>query len=68
MHFDAPKHQRLKRRKIKPGYRKAAAAASKRALECRYGSQGVASSPVRKIDPVTSEVIAVLEQCSPTGP
>ncbi|MGC2823743.1 MAG: hypothetical protein WA322_05850 [Pseudolabrys sp.] len=62
MNFDAPKHQRLKRRfrKIKqpPGYRRAAAAAFKRALERSYGSQGAASE-LRKIDPVTGEVITV---------
>jgi hypothetical protein len=71
MHFDVPKHQRLKRRfrriKQPPGYRRAAAAAFKRALEFRYGSHG-AASPVRKIDPVTGEVIAILEQCQPTVP
>ncbi|MGC2822860.1 MAG: hypothetical protein WA322_01225 [Pseudolabrys sp.] len=71
MHFDAPKHQRLKRRfrKLKqpPGYRRAAKLAFNRARERSYGSQG-AASPVRKIDPVTGEVIAILEQRSPTAP
>jgi hypothetical protein len=64
MHYDAFKHQRLKRRfrriRQSPGYRSAAAAAFKRALERYYGSQG-AASPVRKIDPVTGEVIAILD-------
>jgi hypothetical protein len=68
-HF-APKRRQLKRRFAKirqpPGYRSAAAAAYKRALERLYGSQGAASA-VRKIDPVTGEVIAILEQCSPTA-
>ena len=71
MHFDAPKRRQFERRfnKIKqpPGYRRAAAAAYKRALERRYGSQG-AASPVRTIDPLTGEVIAIKEQCSPTAP
>jgi hypothetical protein len=39
-----------------PGYRKKANAAFKRAYEQLFGSQG-AASPVRKIDPVTGEVI-----------
>ena len=66
---DAPKRRQTKRRfpriKQPPGYRSAAAAAFKRALERDYGSQG-AASPVRKIDPVTGEVVAILEQCPPT--
>ncbi len=70
MHFDAPKSRQFKRRFLKikrpPGYRTAAAAAYKRALERRYGSQG-AASPVRKIDPVTGEIIAILEPCTPTA-
>ena len=48
----------------KPGYTKARQKAAgdeyKRALERRYGSQG-AASPVRKIDPVTGKVIAIIE-------
>jgi hypothetical protein len=45
---------------IKRGYLAAARAAYERALERSYGSQG-AASPVRKIDPVTGKVIAILE-------
>jgi hypothetical protein len=47
------------RRKQAPGYRKKANAAFKRAREQLFGSQG-AASPVRKIDPVTGGVIAVI--------
>jgi hypothetical protein len=49
------------RRKRAPGYRKKASAAFKRAREQFFGSQG-AASPVRKIDPVTGDVIAVIKQ------
>jgi hypothetical protein len=56
-----PAHKRcwLKSKKPPPGYRKAANDARKRALERVDGSQG-AASPVRKIDPATGNVIAVL--------
>jgi hypothetical protein len=47
------------RRKRAPGYRKKASAAFERAREQFFGSQG-AASPVRKIDPVTGAVIAVI--------
>jgi hypothetical protein len=58
-----PPHKRrwLKSKKKGPprGYLKAANDARKRALERVYGSQG-AASPVRKIDPATGNVIAIL--------
>jgi hypothetical protein len=41
-------------------YRRAAKEARRRALERIYGSLGAASS-VRKIDPVTGKVIAIIE-------
>jgi hypothetical protein len=47
------------RKKRKPGDRAEAKAAFKRAYEQLYGSQGGAS-PVRKIDPVTGKVIAII--------
>jgi hypothetical protein len=46
------------RKKRKPGDRAEANAAYKRAYEQLFGSQG---SPVRKIDPVTGEVIAIIK-------
>jgi hypothetical protein len=46
--------------KRKPGYRAEAKAEFKRAYDRLYGSQGGAS-PVRKIDPITGQVIAVIE-------
>ena len=48
------------RKKRKPGARVEANAAFKRANERLFGSQG-AASPVRKIDPVTGEVIAIIK-------
>jgi hypothetical protein len=48
------------RRKQAPGYRKKATAAFQRAYEQLFGSQG-AASPVRRIDPVTGEVIAIIK-------
>jgi len=48
------------RRKQAPGYRKKANPAVKRAREQFFGSHG-AASPVRKIDPVTGEVIEVIK-------
>jgi hypothetical protein len=48
------------RRKRKPGDRAEAKAAFKRAYEHLFGSQGGAS-PVRKIDPVTGELIAIIK-------
>ena len=48
------------RKKRKPGERTEANAAFKRAYEQLFGSQG-AASPVRKIDPVTGQVIAVIK-------
>lgn len=43
-----------------PGYRAAATAEYKRAFERLFGSQG-AASPVRRIDPVTGEVIGIID-------
>ena len=51
---------RKTRTKQKPSYRAEASAEFKRAYERLFGSQG-AASPVRKIDPVTGEVIAVIK-------
>ena len=48
------------KKRAKRGYRKEAAAAFKRADQQLFGSQGGAS-PVRKIDPVTGEVIAIIK-------
>ena len=48
------------RKKRKPGQRTEANAAFKRANEQLFGSQG-AASPVRKIDPVTGQVIAIIK-------
>jgi hypothetical protein len=48
------------RKKRKPGERAEANAAFKRSYERLFGSQG-AASPVRKIDPVTGEVIAIIK-------
>jgi hypothetical protein len=48
------------RKKRKPEARVEANAAFKRASEQLFGSQG-AASPVRKIDPVTGEVIAIIK-------
>jgi len=48
------------RKKRKPGDRAEAKAAFKRAYEQLFGSQGGAS-PVRNIDPVTGEVIAIIK-------
>jgi hypothetical protein len=48
------------RKKRKFGARAEANAAFKRANEQLFGSQG-AASPVRKIDPVTGEVIAIIK-------
>lgn len=45
-------------------YMAAAAAAHRRALERRYGSQGPASG-VRKIDPATGEVVATIPARTP---
>ena len=47
-------------KKCKPGERAKTNAAFKRAYEQLFGSQGGAS-PVRKIDPVTGEVIAIIK-------
>jgi len=55
-----PKRTRKTRAKQAPGYRKKANAAFKRAYEQLFGSQG-AASPVRKIDPVTGEVIGIIK-------
>jgi hypothetical protein len=54
------KRARKTRAKQKPGYRAEASAEFKRAYERRFGSQGGAS-PVRRIDPVTGEVIEVIK-------
>jgi len=54
------KRIRKTRAKCTPGYRAEASAEFKRAYERLFGSQG-AASPVRKIDPATGEVIAVIE-------
>jgi hypothetical protein len=54
------KRTRKTRAKPTPGYRAKASAEFKRAYEQLFGSQG-AASPVRKIDPVTGEVIAVIK-------
>ena len=48
------------RKKRKPGARAEASAAFKRANEQLFSSQGGAS-PVRKIDPVTGEVVAIIK-------
>jgi hypothetical protein len=48
------------RKKRKPGDRAEANTAYKRAYEQLFGSQGGAS-PVRKIDPVTGEVVAIIK-------
>ena len=48
------------RKKRKPGQQTEANAAFKRANEQVFGSQG-AASPVRKIDLVTGEVIAIIK-------
>ena len=55
-----PKRTRKTRAKQAPGYRKKANAAFQRAYEQLFGSQG-AASPVRKIDPVTGEVIGIIK-------
>ena len=54
------KRTRKTRAKQKPGYRAEANAAFKRSYEKLFGSQG-AASPVRKIDPATGQVIAVIK-------
>jgi len=56
----AKKRTRKTRAKQKSGYRAEAKAAFKRAYEQLFGSQGGAS-PVRKIDPATGEVIAIIK-------
>jgi hypothetical protein len=48
------------RKKRKPGDRAKANAAYRRAYEQLFGSQGGAS-PVRRIDPRTGEVIAIIK-------
>jgi hypothetical protein len=54
------KIKRTRKNRGKPGYRAEAKLAFKRAYEQLFGSQGGAS-PVRKIDPVTGEVIATIK-------
>jgi hypothetical protein len=54
------KRTRKTRTKQTPAYRTEANAAFKRAYEQLFGSRG-AASPVRKIDPVTEEVIAIIK-------
>ena len=54
------KKKGTRKKRGKPGYRAEANAAFKRAYEQLFGSQGGAS-PVRKIDPVTGEVIATIK-------
>jgi len=49
-----------------PGYRAAATAEYKRAFERLFGSQG-AASPVRRIDPVTGEVIGIIDTTDKSG-
>jgi hypothetical protein len=53
------KKPRKSAHKRTPGDRTTASVEFKRAYERLFGSQG-AASPVRKIDPVTGEVIAVI--------
>ena len=53
-------YKKKPRKKRKPGARAEASAAFKRANEQLFGSQGGAS-PVRKINPVTGEVIAIIK-------
>jgi hypothetical protein len=54
------KGARKAKAKRSPKYRTEAKAAFKAAYEDLFGSQG-AASPVRKIDPVTGEVIAIIK-------
>jgi len=56
------KTSRRKKKKSGNGfqYRKIAAAARKRAIDRLFGSQGPAS-PIRKIDPKTGQVMAIIE-------
>ena len=54
------KPTRKAKAKRPPKYRAEAKAAFKAAYENVFGSQG-AASPVRKIDPVTGEVIAIIK-------
>jgi hypothetical protein len=49
-----------------PGYRAAATAEYERAFERLFGSQG-AASPVRRIDPVTGEVIGIIDTTDKGG-
>jgi hypothetical protein len=52
-------YKKKRTRKKTRAYRAEAKAAFKHAYEQRFGSQ-CAASPVRKIDPVTGEVIAII--------
>ena len=54
------KGARKAKAKRPPKYRMEAKAAFKAAYEGLFGSQG-AASPVRKIDPATGEVIAIIK-------
>ena len=54
------KGARKAKAKRPPKYRTEAKAAFKAAYEGLFGSQG-AASPVRKIDPATGEVIAIIK-------
>jgi hypothetical protein len=54
------KKKRTRKKRGKPGYRAETSAAHTRAYEQLFGSQGGAS-PVRKIDPITGEVIATIK-------
>ena len=57
--FPRGKHRRAVRTRRIRGYAKIAAAARKDAEERSFGSQGAASA-VRRIDPCTGEVVAVI--------
>jgi hypothetical protein len=65
--FRRDKRARHRRAERRPGYIAAADRVYKRAVDSLYGSQG-AASPIRKIDPVTGEVIAVINRFPGRGP